>query len=132
MTIELRYSWRSRVRICVVALVTFAAGVVAATAGASWSARVVAGVVFVTGAIALVDAIVLTSSWRMTASSLKIPSLANRRREVVGRDDLAVSLVGRRVGAVVVEGERGARRLLVNPLVSPTDLRRWFDAMADA
>jgi hypothetical protein len=88
-------------------------------------------VLFVGGAVAVLDAIVLTASWRMTSSALKIPTLVNRQREIVGRDDLSVSLGGRGFGQVVVAGAGGVRKLRVNPLVAVPDLRRWFDAMAD-
>lgn len=131
MTIELTYGWRTRTRIVVVAAVTFAAGVVAATGGANPYVRVVAAVPFLLGAISMLDAVTLTSSWRMTSSALKVPTLVDRRREVSGRGDLEVSLHGRWTGAIHVEGPRGRRVVRVNPLVATRDLRRWFDAMAD-
>lgn len=131
MPIIVRHGWRTRVREAAAVVVTFAAGVVAATAGAGIAFRVLGGVLFVVGAYAVVDALVLASSWRLTATGLKIPTVLSRRREVSGDSSLVVTPAGRWVGAVVVTGDRGVRAITVNPLVSPTDLRRWFAAIAD-
>lgn len=127
----IRHTWRTRVREAVVAVTAFAGGVVGATAGAGVSVRIVGGVMFVVGAYLLLDAVVLASSWRLTNSSLKIPTLASRHREISGGSELVVVPAGRVVGAMVVSGKHGARTVRVNPLVSPTDLHAWFTAIAD-
>lgn len=128
---QIRHSWRTRVREAVGGVVTFAAGVVAATAGAAVVPRVVGAVVFVVGAYWLVDALVLAASWRLTSRGLTIPTVLSRRREISGGSDLVVTAAGRWVGAIAIAGERGTRFLTVNPLVSPTDLRSWFAEIAD-
>jgi hypothetical protein len=131
MPITIRHGWRTRAREFAALIVTFSAGVVAATAGASVVARVAGGVVFGFGAYLLLDALVLAASWRLTNEGLKIPTIMSRRREIAGDSSLVVSPAGRWVGAVLVSGERGVRALTVNPLVSPTDLRSWFAQIAD-
>lgn len=131
MTIDIRLGWRTRVREAVAALVTFSAGVVAATDGAAVVPRLIGGVLFVAGAYSVVDALVLTSSWRLVPQGLKIPTIISRRREISGDSGLVVTPAGRWVGAVAVTGERGMRVITVNPLISPTDLRRWFGEIAD-
>ena len=132
MPITIRHGWRTRVREAIGAAIAFAGGVVAATAGAAVVPRVVGGLLFAYGAYALVDALVLGASWRLTTSGLKIPTLTSRRREIAGGPDLVVTPAGRWVGAIVVTGERGRRVITVNPLVSPHDLHRWFAEIADA
>ena len=112
-------------------MLTFAGGVVAATAGAAVVPRVVGAVVFVSGTYWLLDALVLASSWRLTPTGLKIPTILSRRREIAGGSDLAVSASGRWIGTIAVSGERGTRYLTVNPMVSPHDLHRWFAELAD-
>ena len=131
MPIQVRHTWRTRVREIAAAAITLAGGVVAATAGAPVLPRVVGGVTFVLGTYALLDALVLAASWRLAGAGLKIPTLVSRGREISGRSGLVVSASGSLVGALVVEGERGTRVLTVNPLVSPHDLRVWFAAIAD-
>lgn len=131
MPVTIRHGWRTRAREFAALIVTFSAGVVAATAGAAIIPRVVAGLVFALGVYALMDALVLAASWRLTGTGLKIPTIASRRREIAGDSSLVVTPAGRWVGAVVVTGERGVRTLTVNPLVSPTDLQRWFAEIAD-
>jgi hypothetical protein len=125
---ELSLTWRSRVRIAAAIVVTFAAGVVAATAGAPWYLRVVAGVVFVIGVYGVVDAIVFTSAWRFTPAALKVPTLASRKREVAGRDDLTVELRDAVWSRLGVSGPNGSHATRINPLVSGSDLRRWWDS----
>ena len=115
-------------RITTGALVTFALGVVAATTGVFWPVRVVAALAFLLGCGLVLDAVVMTRSWRMTHTALKVPSLVSRRREIVGRDDLSVERAGR---SVVVRGPNGTGRVPLNPLVSGADLGRWFDALPD-
>lgn len=131
MPITIRHGWRTRGRELVAALVTFGAGVVAATAGAGLVPRIVGGVLFVAGTYALVDVIVLGASWRVTAIGMKIPTIASRKREIAGGTELVVTPAGRFVGAIVVTGERGTRTITVNPLLSPFDLHRWFADIAD-
>ena len=106
------------------AIVTFCAGVVAATAGAGVAVRV-------GGVYLVLDAVVLAASWRLTAGGLKIPTLASRRREIAGGSELVVSPSGGWFGSIDVTGSQGTRTLRVNPLVSPTDLRAWFAEIAD-
>jgi hypothetical protein len=128
---ELSLSWRSRVRIALGVMATFAVGVVAATAGAPWYLRGVAVIAFLVGVYAVLDAVVFTASWRFTASALKVPTLLSRRREIAGREDLTVELrdgVWSRLG---VSGPNGTRLERINPLISGTDLRRWWDAVPD-
>ena len=131
MSQQMRLSWRSRLRIAAAVVVTFGAGVVAATAGAAWFLRVVAALLFVVGAGLVLDAIVLTTSWRMTASALKVPTLLGRRREVAGRDDLVVELREGVWSQLAVIGPAGTRLERINPLVSRHDLRRWWDSLPD-
>ena len=128
---EMRLSWRSRCRIAAAILVTFGFGVVGATAGVALAFRFVAAMLFLVGAATVVDAVVLTSSWRMTASALKMPTLLSRNREITGRDDLTVELADAPVSRLVVTGSVGTRRVTVNPLISGRDLRRWFDSLAE-
>ena len=128
---EMRLSWRSRFRIALAALIAFGFGVVAATAGVMWPLRIVAALVFLAGAAVVIDAIVMTSSWRMTASALKVPTLSSRNREITGRDDLTVELADGPLSHLVLTGPKGARSVTVNPLISGRDLRRWFDSLAD-
>jgi len=131
MPVTIRHGWRTRAREFVALIVTFSAGVVAATAGAGIVVRVVGAVIFGYGVYVLLDALVLAASWRLTTEGLKIPTIVSRRREIAGDPSLVVSPAGRWVGAVMVSGERGVRVLSVNPLVSPRDLRTWFAQMAD-
>ena len=115
----------------IAALVAFAAGVVGATAGAGVPFRIVGGALFVVGAYLVVDAVVLASSWRLTNDGLKIPTLASRHRQIAGGSELTVVPAGIVVASMVVSGKQGWRTLRVNPLVSPSDLHRWFAAIAD-
>ena len=131
MPITIRHGWRTRVRELIAAGITFAAGVVAATAGAGVALRIAAGAIFLLGCYAVMDAVVLGPSWRLTAQGLKIPTILSRRREIAGDSSLVVTPAGRWVGAVVVSGTRGTRVMTVNPLISPTDLHRWFEDIAD-
>ena len=132
MPITIRHGWRTRVREALAAVVAFGGGVVAATAGAAVAPRVGGGVLFLGGAYLVLDAVVLGASWRLTASGLRIPTVMSRRREIVGGSDLVVTATGRFIGAIVIAGQRSTRHLTVNPLVSPTDLRRWFAAIAES
>lgn len=127
----LALGWRSRLRIALAGLVTFAVGVLAATAGVPWPVRVVAAVAFLGGVYLCLDAIVFTASWRFTPSALRIPTLWSRHREVSGRDDLTVELRAGTWSRLAVTGPHGAREERVNPLVSARDLRRWWDATPD-
>jgi len=131
MSYEMRLSWRSRLRIAGAVLVTFGTGVVAATAGAAWFIRVVAALLFVIGAGLVLDAIVFTSSWRMTASVLAVPTLLGRRREIAGRGDLVVELREGAWSQLAVIGANGTRLERINPLVSGDDLRRWWDSLPE-
>lgn len=128
---ELSLGWRSRARIAVGVLATFAAGVLAATSGLAWPLRIVAAAAFVAGAYTCLDAIVFTSSWRLTHAALKIPTLASRHREVAGRDDLTVELHDGWWAQLAVTGPNGTRRERVNPLISGRDLRRWWSSLPD-
>jgi hypothetical protein len=125
---ELSLGWRSRVRIAGGVLVTVVVGVLAATSGLLWPLRMLAGAVFLGGAYLCLDAIVFTSSWRFTASALKVPTLLSRRREISGRDDLTVELCAGWWSRLGVIGPNGRRTERINPLVSSRDLRRWWDA----
>lgn len=126
---ELSLGWRSRVRIAVAALLTFGVGVVSATPDVAWPFRVVAALAFLLGAALCLDAVVFTSSWRFTSSALKVPTLLSRRREISGRGDLTVELRPR--SRLVITGPNGTRQERINPLISDTDLRRWFDSTPD-
>lgn len=128
---ELTFGWRSRVRVATGMVVSFAVGVIAASPDALWWLRLVAVAGFVAGAAVCLDAVVFASSWRMTDTSLKVPSLIARSREVVGRDDLTVELSTGRWSQLVVSGPNGRRAERVNPLVSSVDLRRWWDSLPD-
>lgn len=130
MPITIRHGWRTRVREFVATFVACASGVVAATAGAPIALRLIGAVLFVVGTYAVLDAVVLGSSWRLTDEGLKVPSLVNRQRVIPDADDLVVTPAGRWVGLLVVRGERGVRSLTANPLVSPHDLRGWFATIA--
>jgi hypothetical protein len=112
-------------------VVTFAAGVVAATSGAPWPVRVLATAAFLGGTYACLDATVFASSWRFTPTALKVPTLVSRAREISGRDDLTVELHDGWWSRLVVVGPNGTRRERINPLISGTDLRRWWDATPD-
>ena len=127
MVHELALSWRSRLRIAVVVVVTFAVGVVALTPDAPWPVRLVCAIAFLIGAYGVLDAVVFTSSWRFTDAALKVPTLASRRREVSGGDELAVELLDGPLSMLSVTGPNGTRVERINPLVSGHDLRRWFD-----
>lgn len=131
MSHEMRLTWHSRLRIAIAIMVTFGSGVVAATAGAAWFVRVLAALLFVVGAGLVLDAIVFTSSWRMTASALELPTLLGRRREIVGRDDLTVELREGAWSQFAVMGPGGTRLGRINPLVSGHDLRRWWNSLPD-
>ena len=131
MSYQLRLSWRSLLRIVVAVVVTFGTGVVAATAGAAWFLRVVAAMMFVIGAGLVLDAIVLTTSWRMTATSLEVPTLLGRRRKVAGRDGLVVELREGVWSQLALIGPGGTRLERINPLVSGHDLRRWWESLPD-
>lgn len=128
---ELSFGWRSRARIAAAVVLTFLAGVPAATAGVAWPIRIGSAAVFLLGVYGCLDAIVFTSSWRFTDAALKIPTLASRKREVSGRDDLTVELHDGWWSRLVVTGPNGTRRERVNPLVSGRDLRRWWNSLPD-
>jgi hypothetical protein len=119
------------VREAAATLVAFAGGVVGATAGAAVMPRVVGAVLFVVGMYLVVDALVLGASWRLTDDAMKIPTVASRHRQIAGGSGLVVAPGGNWFGSIHVTGEQGTRTLRVNPLVSPTDLRRWFATIAD-
>ena len=127
----LALGWRSRLRILGAILLTFAAGVVAATAEAGWWLRVPAAVVFVLGAALCLDAMVFATSWRFTPSSLEVPTLLSRRRAISGRTDIVVELVDGWWSRLAITGPGGTRTERVNPLVSAADLRRWWNAAPD-
>ena len=131
MSHQLRLTWRSGLRIAGAVAVGFGAGVVAATAGAPAFVRVVAALLFAFGAGLVLDAIVLTSSWRMTASTLEVPTLLGRRRAIAGRDGLVVELREGAWSQLAVIGPGGTRLERINPLVSGHDLRRWWDSLPD-
>lgn len=114
----------------VASVATFAAGATSLTAGVAWAVRLPAVVLFVVGLYWLLDLIVFTSSWRATADAVKIPTLAQRRRQVSGTD-LTVEFVARRFSAIRISGSNGERDLMTNPIVSDRDVRRWFERMAD-
>lgn len=132
---ELSLGWRSRSRIAAAVVLTFGLGVPAAAAGVPWLLRLVFAALFLGGVGTCLDAIVFTSSWRFTASALKIPTLLSRRREVSGRasgrDDLTVELRDGWWSRLAVTGPNGTRVERINPLVSGRDLRRWWDAAPD-
>ena len=128
---ELALGWRSRLRIVGAILLTFANGVVAATAGAGWWLRVPAALVFLVGAALCLDAIVFAASWRFTPSALEVPTLLSRRRAITGRDDLVVELVDGWWSRLALTGPAGTRTERINPLVSARDLRRWWSAAPD-
>lgn len=128
---ELRFGWRSRLRIAAGMAVTFFVGVVAATPTAPWWIRLPAAVGFAVGAATCLDAILFASSWRMTPTALKLPTLLSRGREVVGRDGLVVELVDGPWPNISVSGSKGRRCERVNPLVSGVDLRRWWNSLPD-
>ena len=132
MSHQMRLSWRSALRIVGAAVVTIGTGVIAATAGAAWFVRVVAAVPFAVGAGLVLDAIVLTTSWRMTASVLKVPTLLSRHREIAGRDGLVVELREGVWSRLALVGPGGTRLERINPLISPHDLRRWWSSLPDA
>ena len=54
--------------------VTFGFGIVAAGPEVVWLLRGLAAVLFIAGVGTCLDAIVFTSSWRMTSSALKVPT----------------------------------------------------------
>lgn len=128
---ELALGWRSRVRIALAALVTFAVGVLAATADVPWPVRILAALAFGGGVYACLDAMVFTASWRFTPTALRIPTLLSRRREVAGRGDLTVELHDGAWSRLHVVGPHGTRSERINPLISGRDLRRWWDATPD-
>jgi len=130
--VSIRHTWRTRAREVASALIAFAGGVVAATAGAAVMPRIVGAVLFAVGMYLLVDALVLGASWRLTGDALKIPTVASRHRQISGGSGLVVSPGGNWFGSILVSGEQGTRTLRVNPLVSPVDLRAWFAEIADA
>ena len=128
---ELSFGWRTRARLALAISFTFVVGVLAATPAAFWPVRFAAAVVFVVGVYGVIDAIVFTASWRFTPSALKVPTLLSRKREISGRDDLAVELQAGWWSQLGVTGPNGTRRERINPLVSGTDLRRWWSATPD-
>ena len=127
----LSFGWRTRVRIAIAITITFAVAVLAATPGVPWPLLVAAAAAFVVGVYGVIDAIVFTASWRFTPSALEVPTLLSRKREIFGRDDLTVELRGRWWPRLCVTGAGGTRRERINPLVSGTDLRRWWNATPD-
>lgn len=112
-------------------MLVFVVGVLAATSAAPWWFRVPAGAMFAAGTYACVDAMVFTASWRFTTSALKVPTLLSRTREIVGRADLSVELHDGWWSWLAIEGPGGTRRVMVNPLVSARDLRRWWNSVPD-
>lgn len=128
---ELSLGWRSRARIAVGVLLTFAAGVLAATAGVVWPVRLLSVLLFVAGVYGCLDAIVFTSSWRFTNAGLKVPTLASRKREVSGGDGLTVELHDGWWSRLGVTGPNGTRVERINPLVSGRDLRRWWNSLPE-
>lgn len=132
ISVGIRHGWRTRIRQSGAAFVAFAGGVVAATAGAAVLPRIVGGVVFVLGTYAVLDALVIASTWRLVPDGMKIPTILDRQRIIPDDDRLAVTSAGRWVGLLVVTGVKGTRSLTCNPLVSPHDLQRWFADIAAA
>lgn len=127
-SLELRFSWRTWIRIPICAFVALILGVVALTPDAPWWLRIVCGVACAVGIATTVDALIFARSWRVTEQAMHVPTLLSRKREISG-DGLAVELTGGRRPTVRVTGNRGSRLVAANPLVAGVDLRRWFDEM---
>lgn len=126
----LHLSWRSWIRIGLAAAVTLLVGAAGLSAGVAWPVRIPALVLFGLGLYVLVDVIIFTSSWRATASAVKVPTLRRPQRQVAG-DDLSVEFVARRFSAIRISGPNGRRDLTTNPLVSDHDMQHWFGLIAD-
>ena len=127
-SLELRFSWRTWIRIPVFAFVALVLGVVALTPDAPWWLRIVCGLAGAAGIATTVDALIFARSWRVTDQAMHVPTLLSRKREISG-DGLAVELTPGRKPTVRVTGKRGSRLVGANPLVAGRDLRRWFDEM---
>ncbi len=123
---ELRFSWRTWLRVLVQAFVALVLGVLALTPDAPWWLRLVCGLVAAAGIYLTVDALVFARSWRLSERALHVPTLWSRKREISGQA-LAVELTGGRRPVVRVSGPRGSRLIGANPLVAGRDLRTWFD-----
>ena len=130
-SIELRFSWRTWLRVVVCAFVSLLLGIVALTPDAPWWLRIVFGIAGAIGIATTVDALIFARSWRVTEQAMHVPTLLSRKREISG-DGLTVELTPGRRPTVRVTGKRGSRLVGSNPLVAGADLRRWFgDLPAD-
>jgi len=123
-------SWRTRLRWLVGAAVALIAGVIALADDPHWLVRLAGAAVFCGLAAALLDAIVFVRSWDVDGRRWWIPSLVSRGRVVVVDDRRVVELRHTYPARLRVNGERGHRDLVLNPLVSVRDLDRWFDEIA--
>ena len=129
-TISLRLSWRTWLRWGVAVLVTLAIGVLAATDSVPWYLRIVATAGFVVGMIAVLDVVVFTRTWDVDGQRWWVPRLTARGRIIPVDDQRVVELRHSYPSRLRISGSKGSRDLVLNPLVSVTDLDRWFDEIA--
>jgi hypothetical protein len=130
--VRLRLSWRTWLRWLATALATFVAGVLAATDSLAWYLRIVAAAAFLGGLVVLLDVLVFIRTWDVDGQRWWIPRLTSRGRVIPVDDQRVVELRHTLPARLRISGSKGARELLMNPLVSVADLDRWFDDIAAA
>jgi hypothetical protein len=130
--IPLRLSWRTWLRWSLALTATFAIGVLAATDSAAWYLRLVALVGFLGGLVLSLDVLVFIRTWDVDGQRWWVPRLTSRGRVIPVDDQRVVELRHSYPPRLRITGSKGERDLVMNPLVSVSDLDRWFDRIADA
>ena len=131
-TVALRLSWRTCIRWIVAVAVTLAVGVLAATDSVPWYFRIVAVAGFVGGMVVLLDVVLFIRTWDVDGQRWWVPRLTSRGRIIPVDDRRVVELHRTYPARLRIVGDKGARDLVMNPLISVRDLDRWFDGIAAA
>lgn len=114
------------------AFAAFAVGVLAATDSVAWYLRVVAAAAFLGALVVLLDVLVFIRTWDVDGQRWWVPRLTSRGRVIPVDDQRVVELRHSLPARLRISGSKGARDLVMNPLVSVADLDRWFDEIAAA
>jgi len=130
--LPLRLTWRTWLRGVLAAFVALSGGVVALADDATWYVRIVGVVVFATLMALVLDVVVFSRSWDVDGRRWWVPTLASRGRIIPVDDQRVVELRHTYPARLRISGDKGARDVVLNPLVSVRDLDRWFDAIAAA
>lgn len=124
---ELRLTWRTWAKTVAFGAFFAVCGVVGLTAGAAVVVRLVGLGLFGFGVYWVIDVVVFMRTWRSTPSTVEIPSLLQRTRTIDLTGGATAQFRKSRNSSIVVSGPNGERSILLNPLVSDRDIRRFLD-----